>query len=137
MLVAQRSRRDGRAHGALRLEGPPDAPGIDVERLHLAAGAAYKQIAIEHRGLREGHDVAIEAVGPLQLEPPYLVEAQAGCGRWLEARIGGGRAPSVPFRFAAAGELHRAVGAIRLAWRRWRAAGRAQICRHRFALLMP
>ena len=103
MLVSQRNRQDGRAHWACGLKDPLDAPGFDVEGLHQATGASHEEMTIENRRLGEGNDVAIESIRPLQLKARYLTKREAGCIAGLIARIGEGRAPSVPFRFTPAG----------------------------------
>src|SRR2546427_7607511 len=103
VLVPQRDCQDSRAHRAGCLKDPLDTSGFSIEGLHQAAGASHEQMTVENCGLRKGDDVAIESIRPLQLEPRYLADSEAGRIGRLIARVGQGGAPSVPRRLAMAG----------------------------------
>src|SRR5579864_318286 len=135
MLPPRGNHQDGGAHGPVRFEIPVDAAGGGVERVDPASGTAHEQDLAEHGGLREGGDVAVEAEGPFQLEPPRLIDAEFGRGGRLVASVISRRAPPVPFGLRRTGQVYRAVGTEGLGHGWAVAAGDAEVRRYSLALV--
>ena len=64
---AERRSGDRRSHRTIGLEGPFQAAVLRAHRLDGSAGAADEHMAIEHRRLRVGGDVALEGECPFEL----------------------------------------------------------------------
>src|SRR6266705_5936524 len=109
MFVSQWDGQHGRAHWAGCLKDPFHATGFGTERLNQSARASHEEMAVENGRLRERDNVAIEAIGPLQLEARYFRQCHTRRINGLITRVGGSRAPSVPFRFPTAGQLDAAI----------------------------
>ena len=71
-------------------------PRVCAHGVHDAGGAADEDVAVDHGGLRERRDVAVEAEGPPQLQLRDLIGAEAGRGLRLKAGVAGAGTPAVP-----------------------------------------
>ena len=133
--AVHRHREQRRAHRAVGLEHPLQAPGVGAHRVHEATGAADEQMAVEHRRLREGRRVALEAERPLQLEIPDLLDAESSPRLRLEACVVGAGAPAVPRDGRVRRQPDRTVRAVGARRRSGDGVGGAQVRGHGQALV--
>src|SRR5262249_5807671 len=95
-LARELGDKNSRSSRRLGLVGPILASGACVQRIDLAVGAGHKYAAADYRRLSPGKGSVGEGEGPLQLQPWYLICAEAGSVSRLKAGIVESRRPSIP-----------------------------------------